>query len=425
MTVSATFQAIKNDFATIEGVLYQGATRPSPALVVTTHPRSRSSMTGFPGPDLAARGVDTLCFDNRFSNSPAGSDLDTIFEELALDVAAAVQHGRDLGYRRVVVTGHSAGGPTMAFYQHLATHGPAGLRPDLSLSGFAGFIDAAGQPRQLPAADGLVLRSSTVGTAASFLIRLDGSVIDEHSGRRDPRLDPYAPANGFDRAQGEAHYEAGFLQAYYRAQAARMQRLIEHAQAALEAAAAGDGPYTDDAFIEVPRTRANPTTVDLALATETAEAHPLYPGGSRVQIRDRRPLNSEQAANDRCTGAAIHRVRAMLSYRLVQVDPAAFDPLSPEPDGTGIDFLSSNSSTPTSLANLPCPLLILQGTADESNSVKLTSAELDWRAAGSPDKELAFIEGGMHSMLPVDPSYGDTRSVCADVFAAWVKARFA
>lgn len=91
--------------------------------MLTTHPRSRSNFLTWPCEDLPARGVDTLCFNNRFSNHQAGTEIETIFEEFALDVAAAVQHARDIGYEHIVLFGGSAGGPVMSFYQNVAENG--------------------------------------------------------------------------------------------------------------------------------------------------------------------------------------------------------------------------------------------------------------------------------------------------------------
>ena len=417
------FEQVRNRFATIDTVLHSVAERRSDTVVLFTHPRSQTNLAAYPLPDLAARGIDGLAFNNRFTNSPAGTDVATVFEEFALDVAAAVRHARDLGYANVLLMGWSAGGPVMAFYQNVAEHGNRAISPD-ALSRFPGFFDDGGQALELPPADGLILRSVTIGTAASFLFRLDGSVTDEDSVRIDPTLDMYDPRNGFDPASGTASYDPNFLARYFRAQAERMMRLIDRSQVRLAAIEAGRGRFSDDDFVVVPRTRANPLNADGSLACATREPHVLHPSGERQIIRDTRPLSGDGSLNNRASGAAVHKIRAMLSYRLTRVYPERFDPFAVSAADSGIDLASTNNSTPTNLAGVSVPLLFVQGTGDESNSVKLPSAELNFKAAASRMKDLLFIEGADHALRPVDPKYGDTRSVGARVIADWIGERF-
>ena len=312
----------------------------------------------------------------------------------------------------------------MAFYQDVAENGSAAFERDRVLSGFTGFRTFEGAARDLPPADGLVLRSVTIGTAASFLIRLDGAVVDEETGEVDPALDMYDPRNGFDRRTRTATYATDFLTRYYRAQAARMNRLVADAERRLRAIDAGQARFADDDFVVIPRTRANPTTVDLGLAAGSAAPAFTYPAGRVAHVRDVRPPNPEWPQNGRAAGAAVHRLRALLTYRLVRVDESRFDPLATTPAASGIDFASSASSTPPSLGRISVPVLIIQGTGDESNSVKIPTAELNRAAAASVDCSLVFVEGGQHSMEPVDLSFGDTRAIAVAAIADWIGDRF-
>lgn len=418
---TASFQRMSNRFATVDGVLRSGS-RPSRTVVLYTHPRSQTNLSSYPCPDLAELGIDTLAFNNRFTNSPAGTDVATVFEEFAWDVAAAVEHARGLGYANVVLLGWSAGGPTMAFYQHVAERGNDALSPS-ALSGFPGFFDASGRSLPLPAADGLILRSITIGTAASFLIRLDGAVTDEASGTIDPDLDIYSPDHGFDPDTGTATYDPTFLRRYYRAQAARMNRLVDDALARIEDMAHGRARFPDDDFVLIPRTRANPTTVDRSLARTGTRPSLLYPGGSSGIVEDVRPINHEYRQNPQAAGAAVHKLRAMLSYRLTRVDPDAFDPHATTAEASGIDFASTNNSTPTNLSRVSVPALVIQGSGDESNSVKIPTAELN-AASGPSDTTLAFVAGAMHAFHPADARFGDTRAIGAGAMADWIRARY-
>lgn len=420
-STTASFQRIANRYATVDGVLRSGP-RPSPTVVLYTHPRSQTNLSSYPCPDLAELGIDTLAFNNRFTNSPAGTDVATVFEEFAWDVAAAVEHVRSLGYANVVLLGWSAGGPTMAFYQHVAERGIDALSPT-ALSGFAGFVDDAGRVVALPAADGVVLRSVTIGTAASFLIRLDGAVTDEATSAIDPDLDIYSPAHGFDHATGAATYDPDFLRRYYQAQAARMNRLIDDALERVEDMARGRARFADDDFVLIPRTRANPTTVDRSLAHRSTRPAVRYPDGTIGLVEDVRPINHEYRQNPLAAGAAVHRLRAMLSYRLTRVDANRFDPHATTADASGVDFASTNNSTPTNLSKISVPVLVIQGSGDESNSVKIPTAELN-AAAGPSDTTLAFVAGAMHSFHPAEERFGDTRAIGARAIADWIRARY-
>lgn len=419
------FHRIENRFASVDAVLHRASSNPTATVVVFTHPRSQTNLTAWPLPQLAAAGIDGLAFNNRFTNSPAGTDLDTVFEDIALDVAAAVEHARSLGYRRVLLMGHSAGGPTMAFYQRVAERGNESLQPDVALSGFRGFFTETGSDLALPPADGLILRSITIGTAASFLVRLDGSVVDETTGERDPSLDMYAATNGFDPERGTAAYDAEFLVRYRRAQAERMNRLIDAARATLDAARSGRGRFDDDEFLVITRTRANPATVDLSLGDLTVGEYEFLPAGTVGRVRDVRAPNLERADNEGAGGAAVHRIGPLLTYRLVRTDPERFNPEAVSADDSGIDFETSNTSTPTSLRAVSVPVLVIQGSGDDSNSVKLPTAELVYDSIASSDRSLVFVEGGNHFMRSAGEGFADPRPVAVARIARWILDRWA
>ena len=311
----------------------------------------------------------------------------------------------------------------MAFYQHVAERGNAATSPR-ALDRFPGFLDARGRELRLPPVDGLILRSITIGTAASFLIRLDGAVIDEATGATDPELEIYRPENGWDPATGAARFEPAFLRRVYRAQALRMNRLIDDALTRLEDIEKHRARFDDDDFVIVPRTRANPTTVDLSLAARGSRDSVTHPGGHVAIPDSARPVNHEYRQNGSAAGAAVHKLRSLLSYRLVRVDPDRFDPLATSPERSGIDFDSTNTSTPPALARIAVPIHLIQGTGDESNSVKIPTAELNAAASGGPDTTLAFVDGGLHTMQPVDARFGDTRAIAADAIAAWIRERY-
>ena len=67
--------------------------------------------------ELSKRGFLVLCMNSRY----IGNEETVRFEVMALDVEAGVQFLRaQTGITKVLLFGHSGGGPTMSFYQALA-----------------------------------------------------------------------------------------------------------------------------------------------------------------------------------------------------------------------------------------------------------------------------------------------------------------
>jgi alpha-beta hydrolase superfamily lysophospholipase len=391
--VRSQYLKITNQFATIDAVLYSQPGKSSPVGLVRSHPFSQSNLAGWPCPEIAARGIDILCFNNRFSNQ----ELNTIWEQLALDVAAAVQEMWDRGYAHVVLFGHSAGGPLMDYYQN------------------------SGNERRLPAGDALVTIASTIGTSASFLLRLDGSVLDETTASRHPALDMFNPANGFNPATGTGSYNAAFLASYHTAQCDRMNRLIDSVQGQLDDISAGEGRFTDNNFIIIPGVRANPANADLSLAHSTTTPYILLPSGKKEIVNSVRPVVDNSRRNPSAGGSAQQTLISFLSYRAVHC--TNYDPEAVTPEGSGVDFDSVNSTGPGNIKNVTVPILMLQGTAD--TEVHLTSAELNFNSATSTsDKTLKFIEGATHGFTPLRPEFGDTQAVAVETIIQWIGERF-
>ncbi len=415
--------------ARVDGVLRTGR-RPSSVVVIQTHPRlpSDENLVVWPMLDLPARGIDTFAYNNRYANSTAGTEIVTVWEDIALDEAAVVAEMRRRGYRSVVLYGYSAGGPTVAYYQAVAERGNAAFNGGAALSGFEGFFDGAGptrRERRLPPADGLIFQNSTTGTGWSFLARLDPSVVDEASARRDPALDMFEPANGYDSATGAGAYGRAFLERYYRAQGERMQRLIAGAQERLEETRSGRGRFRDDDLLVIAGIRAEPASIDLALASATQASGRSHPGGGETIVRSDRAVvpNYERRNHSFRDGGTVHTLRSFLSYRAVRVLPGGYDPDAVAPERAGIDLVSSNSNTAAMLASVTVPVLVCAGTAD--TQVHLPHAELLYNAAvATGDRSKAFIAGAEHDLTPAAPGAPDTRNAHLDVVVDWLSTRY-
>src|SRR5207249_10788919 len=90
------------------------------------------------------------------------------------------------------------------------------------------------------------------GISVNRLRTLNAAVLDERDpAKLDPALDPFSPANGYK--DGAAQYTEDFKRRYFKAQADRMNRLIDRALAELKAMKSGTAPYPDNDAMIVPR----------------------------------------------------------------------------------------------------------------------------------------------------------------------------
>lgn len=160
-----------------------------------------------------------------------GNDLRLEHEIALFDVAAGMQHLRDLGYERIVLLGNSGGAGLYSLYNQQSL-----LAPDSRIG-----KTPAGRPTRLnelamPAVDGLVLLSPHPGQGRLLMSGLDPSVVDETDPMgADPALDPFSAANGYDAQTGQARYDPAFLDKYRAAQIERVRRIDQHARALLAA----------------------------------------------------------------------------------------------------------------------------------------------------------------------------------------------
>jgi hypothetical protein len=122
--------------------------------------------------EFAARGFVVLCMNGRFDNN----EVQVRFEEMALDLKAGVEHlRRTPGIAKVVLFGHSGGGPTTSFYQAVAEAGIGFCKDERKLTRCGDEL--AG----LPPADGVVFADAHAGNPVFVLRGLNPSVRDEQN----------------------------------------------------------------------------------------------------------------------------------------------------------------------------------------------------------------------------------------------------
>lgn len=269
---------VSADGAPSRGIVYRRkGTRPRVG-VHLMHPRTDQSHNYNIGP-LAAAGYLVLGRGGRSVNN----DVDTVHEEVLLDVAAGVQFLREAGCDQVVLLGNSGGGSLAALYQSQATTAPAArLAPEP-------YTEAALRTASLPAADGLALIGIHVGEGRVLMDMLDPSVTDEHDPFGvNPDLDMYDPANGFVLPPGTVRYDRGFLERYREGQARRVRRLDELARAAISAQGHRGGSGRGARRRRATRGTAEPGAAGHAGAVPDHLPHDGGPGHARLVDRSRR-----------------------------------------------------------------------------------------------------------------------------------------
>ena len=126
-----------------------------------------------------------LCVNTRYTNN---EEL-VRFEEMALDVKAAIAFLRKQpGITKVLLFGHSGGGPTVSFYQAVAENGIAYCQKPERL------VKCTDALANLPPADGIVFADSHPGNPVNVLRGLNPAVLNEKDppdAGFDPALDPF------------------------------------------------------------------------------------------------------------------------------------------------------------------------------------------------------------------------------------------
>jgi hypothetical protein len=355
-----------------------------------------------------------------------------IWEKVPLDVKPAVEYLRGLpGLQTVVLLGHSGGGQLMPFYQNVAENGPAACR------GGGRFVDCSDELAGLPAADAVVLLDAHHGYSANTLTSMDPAVRDEASPEVvDPSVDVFNPSNGYDPAGGS--YSADFRRRYFRAQAERMARLNDRALARRDAILQGRGLFPDDEPFLLARGQARLWQLDTSLISHTQGAYPiLKPDGSTVvdvprsvRVAGVTPGSGGESGLTAKTnasyaeGAINYTVTSWLSSNALRVDPERYTVT--EDSIQGIDWSSSNTSTPANMEGVHVPVLIMSMTGH----YWMVPAEIFLQHAASQDKQLVFVEGASHNLTTCKAceqypgQYGDTVQTTFDYVADWLRQHF-
>ena len=404
---------VQFDPYTVKGALYRPDSGDAPAIGVLLIHRVNNYLGHLAGTELARRGFLVLAMNSRFDNNEAS----VVWEHLALDVKTGVEFlKRQGGVRTVVLFGHSGGAATLSFYQAVAEKGTAFCEAP-------GRLTVCGKElSNLPRADGLILVDASLGNPAGLLRGLNPAVVTEGDPKTiDPALDPFNPANGFNPAGST--YTAEFKQKYYEAQAARMNRLIAAAVARASQLGSDRGPFPDNDLVLIVRGQ-GARLVDSETLAATATSRPrklLKNNGSIVTeiVRSvRPPVRPNPAQNATFDGGArLLTLKSFLTANAIRSTNSM----------TGIEWCSSNNSTPCALGQISVPLLV----SAMGGNTGIRDNEWLYEGATSRDKDFFVLDGATHNMEPCvecETRKGEYSNVVRNFFnylRDWMNQRFA
>jgi len=397
-----------------KGALYVPDQGPAPSIAFLTIHRTSNFMNMIGTRELSKRGFMVLGMNPRSDNNEALVE----FEKVALDIKQGVEFLRKQpGIKKVILIGFSGGGPASTFYQATAEKGVEFCKSPAKLSQCgAGY-------ENLPAADGMLLLDAHPGNTVNQLRGLNAAVLDENDpGKIDPTLDPFDPKNGFN-PNGYSVYSQEFMARYFKAQSARMNRLIDKALAMKAALIQGKAATTDDVPFIVYRTRARLMDFSLSVHPGTTKPRKLLKNDGTISTEIVKSVRAPLTANAKIDktlwgGTMFLTLRSFLSANAIRSRDSIVD----------IDWCGANNSTPCALKEIHVPILI----AAMGGHYFIADNEIHFETAASADKDFIVIEGAVHGQTPCEAcskitgkSYSNATKNLYDYVAKWANDRFA
>jgi hypothetical protein len=389
---------------------------PEPHIGVIAMHRNSNYLNHISTKELPARGFVVLGMNPRCDNNEAAC---APWENNALDVKSGVNYLRSQpGITKVVLLGHSGGGPTMTFYEAVAEQGVGFCQQANKL------IKCSSSLAGLPRVDGVILMDAHPGNGINAVRSISGGVKNDDGvlyHNKDPKvndkLDPFLPENGY-RDGGLTLYSDKFKTKYFKAQSDRMNDLIAIALGRLaEVEANGD---TDGPFVVPLADNARLSQIDLSIHHGTLAPRKLVKNDGTVDashpVESVRTQSLSPGDEEGFGSMMFLTLKSFLSVRAVR-STSSFD---------GVDFCSSNNSTPCNLQQMRVPLLV---TAMGGHYF-IRDAEQYFDMAVSPDKDFYVIEGATHggtecTACEVTPGqYNNATKNLFNLMRDWMNARF-
>ena len=398
----------------VKGALYApDSPQSAPHVGIVVMHRASNFMNDLSCPELSKRGFLVLCMNPRSDNNESAVRWETI----PLDVKAGVEFlKKQPGITKIVLWGFSGGGPTMTFYQNVAENGVSVCQ------GKNRLVQCGNALTGLPRADALILVDAHPGNPVNGIRSINPAVIDEsRPDQVDSALDPFNPKNGYDPKE-PSHYSNDFKSKYFKAQAARMNKLIDMALDKQARMKEGKYPYPDDDVFLVPRgDGARLLQLDLSIHHSTAKPQKLLKNDGTIvtqiveSVRVANPALAKQNASFE-NGTRLLTIQSFLSANATR----ATDSMD------GIDYCSSNNSPPCHLPTITVPLLV---TAMGGHYF-IRDNEIHYERAGSKDKDFIVVEGAVHGQTPCvacesfPGQYSNTVKNFYDYVRNWINKRF-
>jgi hypothetical protein len=399
--------------SSVKGALYTPDSGPAPHVAILVIHRTANFMSHPATTELSKRGFMVLGMNPRSDNNETIVD----FEANALDIKSGIELlGRQPGITKVLLFGHSGGGPATSFYQAVAENGVGYCQ------GSNKIVECGKPLAGLPKAHGIVFMDAHPGISINELRSLNPAIVDETNPRQiDPSLDPFSARNGYN-PEGASHYSDDFKKRYFKAQADRMNRLIDLAKAKQQKMKAGEDTYPDDDVFVVPRGEgARLMELDTSIHHSTSKPEKLLKNDGTIvtQIVEsvRRPQPELKAENASFKdGTRVWTLRSFLSANAIRSTDSM----------DNIDWCSTNNSTDCGLKTISVPVLV---TAMGAHYF-IRDSEIHYEMAASKDKDFIVIEGATHGGTPCKPcettpgQYSNTVKNLFDYVAKWINARY-
>jgi hypothetical protein len=408
----------------VKGALYTPDAGPAPHVGILVMHRTVNFLSTVACTQLSSRGFLVLCANPSSDNNEALVD----WENMPLDVQRGVNFLRNQpGITKVILWAHSGGGPLMTFYQAVAQSGPSYCQGPNKL------VQCGNNLAGLPPADGIILADAHPGNPIVGNLRTlhPGVFNEERPDRVRRRLDPFDPKNGFN-PNGPSTFSEEFKQNYFKAQAERMNKLIDEALEIVRRMEEGKHRFPDDDLFPVYKSgsgfgsaagSAALYLLDLNVLCCTINPQRLLKNDGSIvtqpirSVRVAAPENAEANQNF-IDSTKLLTVRSFLGANAIRATHSM--------DYSRIDWCSSNNSTVCALDHVTIPMLI----AGMGAHYFLGDAELFYERSKSPDKDLIIIEGATHGFarcVPCEQTPGQYSNATSNFFnyvRDWINARF-
>jgi pimeloyl-ACP methyl ester carboxylesterase len=375
----------------------QGVAAPRSA-IVAMHPRVDFTRH-YAFSALLQAGFGCLGANTRSPNN----DLDTVHEEIVLDLGACVRFLRSVGVDNVILLGNSGGGSLAALYQSEAERAP-GERIKRTPAGAPTRLPVA----ELPPADAMIYVAAHPGQGRVLGECIDAAVVDESEPlKSEPMLDMYDPRNGFAKPPGWSEYDASFVDRYRVAQRQRVARLDDIAQALVREGQAArkrlKGKLGDDERRDVERRRHHePVMV-------------IHRTMANLHYTDRR-----QDPSERSYGSLLSERPDLMNHKLLGFARVC----TPRAWLSTWSSLSSNADMLKTLPSITSPTLMVNAGRDRE-IYPVTHIAPMVAAIAAEDRTVVTVAGARHYF---EPDFGEQRAPHRDelmrVIVAWIRERY-